>query len=298
MTLLPKIFKLNSYNCINLNKKLYHQSVRQYGGGGGGNLVSVDKLSPSIALLQLNSPPVNSLNLDLINDITATFKTYEDGGPDGDIKGIVLGTTHKSVFSSGLDMTELYNPDEARLREFWRAFQELFITLYGYKLPVVCAITGHAPAGGALIAMTADYRIMQEEKHLIGLNEAKFGIVAPPWFGEVFKLTVGHRNAEFGLMTGKLYSAKEAYKYQLIDEIGSDRDNVINRSASILIDEYFQTIPWACYQSKMILRKPIIDRLIANREHDLELFTTMIMKEDLQKHLGEYLQSLKNKSRK
>jgi hypothetical protein len=39
-----------------------------------------------------------------------------------------------------------------------------------------------SPAGGCLLAMSCDYRVMVRNKFTIGLNETKLGIVAPYWF--------------------------------------------------------------------------------------------------------------------
>lgn len=44
------------------------------------------------------------------------------------------------IFSAGLDIMEMYQPDEARLREFWRALQEVFIKLYGSNMITFAAI--------------------------------------------------------------------------------------------------------------------------------------------------------------
>lgn len=41
---------------------------------------------------------------------------------------------------------------------------------------------GHSPAGGCVLALCCDYRIIVDGKFKIGLNETKLGIVAPPWY--------------------------------------------------------------------------------------------------------------------
>ena len=58
----------------------------------------------------------------------------------------------------------------------------MWIQLYSYKLPAAAAITGHSPAGGCLLSLCCDYRVMQGPKFTIGLNETLLGIVAPFWF--------------------------------------------------------------------------------------------------------------------
>lgn len=70
---------------------------------------------------------------------------------------------------------------------------------------------GHAPAGGCVIALCTDYRVMKPN-FKIGLNETMLGIVPPFWVEDVTKAVIGQRNTEYSLQTGKLYSTDEAFK--------------------------------------------------------------------------------------
>jgi len=85
------------------------------------------------------------------------------------------------------------------MRAFWSAFQDCWIDVYKCSLPTAAAINGHAIAGGAILPTTADYKVMVDNPKLkIGLNEAKFGLVAPPWFVDSLRATVGHRYCNLG----------------------------------------------------------------------------------------------------
>ena len=67
-----------------------------------------------LAIVSLNKPPVNSLGLEFMQDIITAIDTVEK-----DAKGLILTSSNKSIFSAGLDLKEMYKPDETRLREFW-----------------------------------------------------------------------------------------------------------------------------------------------------------------------------------
>lgn len=71
---------------------------------------------------------------------------------------------------------EMHDPDMKRFEEFWHWLQELFLTLWGYEKPLFAAINGNAPAGGCLMALCCDYRIMYDGPYSIGLNETQLGI--------------------------------------------------------------------------------------------------------------------------
>ena len=91
-----------------------------------------------------------------------------------------------TVFCAGLEITEMYKPEQEKLEVFWGSLQDLWIELYSCKVPTAAAIIGHSPAGGCLLAMCCDYRVMVGPKYTIGLNETQLGIVAPFWFKVYF----------------------------------------------------------------------------------------------------------------
>ena len=104
------------------------------------------------------------------------------------VQALILASS-TPVFCAGLDLTELYQP--RRLVEFWTAFQQLFLDLYGSRLATIAAVSGPAPAAGCMLAMACDYRIIKVSGNaVIGLNEAQFGIIAPPWMADLMVHTV------------------------------------------------------------------------------------------------------------
>ena len=96
------------------------------------------------------------------------------------IQSLILASSNPKIFSAGLDIQELVEPDHKRLARFWNSLQQIFIDLYGSRLATVAAIQGHAPAAGCFLAMACDYRIMSagNKNHVptIGLNETQLGI--------------------------------------------------------------------------------------------------------------------------
>jgi enoyl-CoA hydratase/carnithine racemase len=60
------------------------------------------------AIVTMNKPPVNALNTELITELTAAIDSLEK---DSRIKGFVLASALSSIFSAGLDITMMINPD-------------------------------------------------------------------------------------------------------------------------------------------------------------------------------------------
>ncbi|XP_014232185.1 enoyl-CoA delta isomerase 1, mitochondrial-like [Trichogramma pretiosum] len=257
------------------------------------NLVdSVLDEKTGISTLSMSRAPVNSLNLDLINALRKALENAVDKGS----QGIILTSSMPTVFSAGLDIMEMYKPDLKRCEEFWHSLQDLWLNLYGMGIPTVAAINGASPAGGCLLALSCEYRIMVQGEHTIGLNETKLGIVAPKWFADPMISTIGYRQAELALMRGSLFKPDEALKIGLIDEIASDKNDALAKSQKY-ITSYARIPTEAREATKLSLRKETIAWLENNREWDTTVFLNYVQLPQVQKGLDMYVQSLKKKSK-
>ncbi|XP_029432146.1 enoyl-CoA delta isomerase 1, mitochondrial isoform X3 [Rhinatrema bivittatum] len=199
------------------------------------------------------------------------------------------------IFSAGLDITEMYGKSAEHYAEFWRAVQEMWLKLYGSSMVTVAAINGSSPAGGCLMAMSCDYRIMADnKKYSIGLNETQLGIVAPFWFKDVMLEVVGHRVAERSLQLGLLYSPTDALKIGLLDEIVAE--DKVQSTASAVMAQCLALPDHARQLTKSMMRKPTLDRLVTHRESDIKNFVSFITRDSIQKSLQMYMEMLKKKS--
>jgi 3,2-trans-enoyl-CoA isomerase len=199
----------------------------------------------------------------------------------------VLSSSLSSVFSAGLDLTELYEPDPVRFPEFWKSFQQLYLDLYGSRLATIAAINGHAPAAGCMLALSCDYRIMSAGN--IGLNESKVGIVAPPWLGQQYIDTIGHRQAELTMSLGTLFSTQEALEIGLVDEVVAD--NVVDIAKQRAMD-WVRIPPQARVAAKEFTRGRQINDMLKTRDFDTEQFCSFVSHKKVQKSLGSYLEQL------
>jgi enoyl-CoA hydratase/carnithine racemase len=166
--------------------------------------------------LRLARPPVNALNPQLCGDLTAAITTAVDAGA----QGLVLSGGPK-VFSAGLDVPYLVSlgEDRAALRAAWESFFGAARALAQSPVPVVAAISGHAPAGGCVLALCCDYRVMASGPFAIGLNETQVGLVAPEGIQHLMRRVVGPYRAERLLVAGELVEAERALTLGLVDEL-------------------------------------------------------------------------------
>ncbi|KAL0992555.1 hypothetical protein UPYG_G00094890 [Umbra pygmaea] len=247
--------------------------------------------STGVAVLWMQSAPVNSLSLDLLTEFCISLEKLE---MDKSCRGVIITSTLPKVFSAGLDILEMYGKSPERCGEFWKAVQEMWLKVYGSDMVTIAAINGSSPAGGCLLSMCCDYRIMADNpRYSIGLNETKLGIVAPFWFKDTMVKTVGNRTAEVALQLGLMYSGPEALNVGLVDQL-VPQDQVLtaaheNMTKWLAIPDHARQI------TKSMMRKPTIDKLLSNREADISNFVSFITKDSIQRSLRLYLEGLRSK---
>ncbi|XP_021077299.1 enoyl-CoA delta isomerase 1, mitochondrial [Mus pahari] len=244
-----------------------------------------------IAVMKLRNPPVNSLSLEVLTEFTISLEKLEN---DKSVRGVILTSERPGVFSAGLDLLEMYDRNPAHYAEYWKAVQELWLRLYLSNMTLVSAINGASPAGGCLLALSCDYRVMADNpKYTIGLNESLLGIVAPFWLKDMYVNTIGHRAAERALQLGILFPPAEALKVGVVDVVVPE-DQVHSKARSVMAK--WLAIPDHSRQlTKTMMRKATADNLIKQREADIENFASFISRDSIQKSLHVYLEKLKQK---
>lgn len=157
----------------------------------------------------------NAMNLQVVDELIEAIGIAEE---DPSIEGLIL-SGKEGFFSAGLDLITLYEYDEARMRQFWSRFMLLLQKLAAFPKPAVAAITGHSPAGGCVMAICCDYRVMAEGEYVIGLNEIPVGIVVPHGIFKLYAFWLGQAKAYQSILEGKLFSPTEAKQIGLVDEL-------------------------------------------------------------------------------
>lgn len=182
------------------------------------------ELHGPIREIRMNRPPANALSPELVRQLT---NAVSDGIECG--CGALVLSGLPGMFSGGLDVPALITMDRDGIREAWSDFFDLLRTIARSPIPIVAAITGHSPAGGAVISLFCDYRVMAEGRFSIGLNEVQVGIVIPPFMLAALRRLVGiHQAGRMG-SAALMLSPEEALTAGLVDELAAP-DEVVGRA--------------------------------------------------------------------
>jgi len=174
--------------------------------------------------IRLARPPANAFNPPLVEALDAAL-----GAAEGAAQAIVV-SGRPGMFSAGLDVPELLRLERDALSRFWQNFTRLLKRVAQSPLPVAFALTGHAPAGGIVLAVFGDYRIMPRGDYKTGMNEVQVGLVVPPPVHLALVRLIGAHRAERILVAGEMMNAQRALEIGLVDELADDPEAVVQRA--------------------------------------------------------------------
>ena len=243
-------------------------------------------------IVQMNRGKVNAINYDMVQELRQVFRDIEN---DNAVKGAIL-TGQPHYFSAGLDLIELFRYDKKQIEDFFNVFGALFIELMQITKPVISAITGHSPAGGCVLAVASDNRIMADgEQYIIGLNEVAVNIQISQNLVETYAFWIGQGLASRYIMEGKLLNGKEALSSGLVDEL-VPLEQVLPK-AEAKMQQYLQADQEILLNTKNKLRKNLLSKLDLNAENSLKEAATLWWKPEIRTKMEAYVKSFSNKKK-
>jgi len=243
-------------------------------------------------IVQMNRGKVNAINYDMVQELRQVFRDIEN---DNAVKGAIL-TGQPHYFSAGLDLIELFQYDKKQIEDFFHVFGALFIELIQITKPVISAITGHSPAGGCVLAVASDNRIMADgEQYIIGLNEVAVNIQISQNLIETYAFWIGEGLASRYIMEGKLLNGKEALSAGLVDEL-VPLEQVLQK-AEDKMQQYLQADQEILLNTKNKLRKNLLSKFDLNAENSLKEAATLWWKPEIRAKMEAYVKSFSNKKK-
>ncbi|HEV7608711.1 MAG TPA: enoyl-CoA hydratase/isomerase family protein [Steroidobacteraceae bacterium] len=177
-----------------------------------------------IRIIKLSRPPVNALNGEMLRKITAAVESAAN-------EAAIVIAGHEGLFSGGLDVLALLALDREAVTsvfvDLWRAQRAIATS----RTPIVFALTGHSPAGGTVLAIHGDYRVMAQGAFRLGLNEVQVGLFPGSVIHGAFKRLVGGHAAQL-LTRGALIDPAAALRVGLVDEL-CDASQVLARAIEV-----------------------------------------------------------------
>lgn len=232
-----------------------------------------------VSILTLARGKVNALDEPMVDRLQEQLRSLER---DPETHAVVVAG-RGSFFSFGFDVPALYDYSPEDFTRFLRKLTDLDRSLFVFPKPVVAAVNGHAVAGGCMLAMAADRRIMATGKARISLNEITFGAGLFAGSVEMLVHLVGQRSAETVALAGAMYSAEAAQAIGLIDEVAQP-EAVIMRAVEVAAEMAGRDA--AAYAAiKTLLRGPIAERIRLAEAGSIQRFVEIWYSPSTRQHL-------------
>jgi enoyl-CoA hydratase len=205
-------------------------------------VVLVEHPAAGIALVRINRPEArNALNIE-VRRLLARHLT--ELGDDEATRCIVLTGNEKS-FAAGADIKEMAGAGTIEMLQ--RGTHKLWRAIAACPKPVIAAVNGFALGGGCELAMTCDI-IIAGESAKFGQPEVKIGIIPGGGGTQRFTRAVGKYKAMRYMLTGDLFSAREAFDMGLVSEIAPDAE--VEKRALQMAQQIADLSPLAIQQAK------------------------------------------------
>lgn len=189
----------------------------------------------AVTILRLAHGPVNALDLELVEAISAAFAAV---GP----RAVVLSGAGRA-FSAGVDLDRVVSGGADYVKRFLHGLSRAFLAAFTHPAPTVAAVGGHAIAGGAVLVAACDRRLAAAGSARLGLTELAVGVPFPVAGIEVLRHAVG-RAAPRLVIDADLLDVEEALALGLVEavvpaeELAERALGVAQRLAAIPPDVY------------------------------------------------------------
>jgi len=171
-------------------------------------------LEDRIAVVTLDDGKVNAMALPFFEALNAALDRAERDAP-----GAVVITGRPGFFSAGLNIKLLPTLSPAELSRTLVAFGNVMLRVFMFPFPTVAAVSGHAIAGGAMLAFACDLRAMADGPFRLHLNETAIGLVLPTWAIAIAESVVPPRYRTEAILHAHAYGPEEARAHALVDRV-------------------------------------------------------------------------------
>lgn len=242
-------------------------------------------LQEGVARIKIDEPRGNSLSYETMTGIAQAFEAAEKSGA----QACVLEGRER-VFCSGLDLRLCSRFTREEMTKYVDVFEGLFERIFTFPLPTVAFLAGPAIAGGAIIALACDVRVIAPGS-LIGVNEVEIGIPFPSMAFEIARFGIPTSSHVDAIMLGKKIDAVEALERGMVHEVAASVDVAVGRAR-----EFLTRGSAAVRATKRALRRDALERAQARAIESRAAFVDAFYEREAQERIGALVAKLESKT--
>ena len=162
----------------------------------------------------------NRFNLPMLD----AFKDSLDAVEADESASAVVLTGEGKFFSNGLDLEWMTASGEDATRQVVQRLQLLYLRLLSYPMPVIAAVNGHAFAGGGMLALACDERVMREDRGYFCLPEVDINIPFVSGMSKLIQAKLTPAAAHKAMLSGHRFGGPEAVEWGIADQAAAEGD--------------------------------------------------------------------------
>ena len=211
-----------------------------------------------VTMIRLEGGKANAMTSELLDTIERLIDDFERSSAH-----VAVVTGYERFFSAGLALPRLIDLDRPAMHVFIERFARVMMRVLACEKPIVAAINGHAIAGGCVLAVMCDWRIIVDEPTVrIGLNETQLGIGLPAIVVEPLRAQVPTTSLVAIALEGRLFAPVDAMAFGLVHVVVPTAE--LQARALVKARALAEIPRVAATQVKRALRSPVIDAVSRN----------------------------------
>ena len=217
-------------------------------------------VADGVATLAMDDGKVNAMDVDFFHDLDAALDDCAD-----DAAVVIAG--RPGMFSAGLNTKVLASLDPGGMVSLLSTFGRTMLRVWLEPRPVVAAVTGHAIAGGTILAMACDHAVAAAGEHRWGLTETTIGFPQPEWILALARGNVRTDRLDDLVLPGTMVGPDEAVAVGFADAIAAPEQVV---DVAVARARELAALPRPVYaETKRRLRRPLAQPALDSLDADL-----------------------------
>ncbi|MBL4583805.1 MAG: enoyl-CoA hydratase/isomerase family protein [Pseudomonadales bacterium] len=175
------------------------------------------RINNNIGRISFDDAKANAMNPRFFKELHSALDHMEKHRVE-----VLVLSGRDNIFCAGLDLKHLATIDSQENARFTQMFARTMLRLFTFPIPTIAAVSGHAIAGGCILALPCDYRIVQSGEYRIQMNEIRNNMSVPNWMSLICAHSIpSHRLTEF-VLHARAYTPDEAFRLEFMQECCED----------------------------------------------------------------------------
>jgi enoyl-CoA hydratase len=171
--------------------------------------VSTERVG-DVAVIRMDDGKANALGFELVDGLSGALDDAADARAV-----CIIG--REGRFSAGFDLSVMKGGGDAG--ELMAKGADLSLRLVEHPAPVVLGVTGHALAMGAVLMLSADWRVGAAGDFKLGLNEVRIGLFVPAFASDLAEYRLSKRHLTEAVQLAEVYDPEGALAAGFLDEV-------------------------------------------------------------------------------